>query len=89
MNPTRESTRGREPNEPPEQEQREPLFPARKRQPVESLIEVMTAEVKTLTAKGIEGEIFCLEAMFPVRTTDKNPLTIYKATSDPDTMYLH
>ncbi len=49
----------------------------------------MTAEVKTLTAKGIEGEIFCLKAMFPVRTTDENPLTIYKATSDPDTMYLH
>jgi hypothetical protein len=38
---------------------------------------------------GIEGEIFCLETMFPVIETDGNPLTVFKATSDPDTMYLH
>jgi hypothetical protein len=43
-----------------------------------------------LTAKGIEGKIFCLKAMFPVRVTDnEHPLMAYKATSDPDTMYLH
>jgi hypothetical protein len=73
----------------PEREQREPVLPTRKCQPVKCLIEAMMAEVKTLTAKGIEGKIFCLEAMFPVQMTDENPLTVYEATSEPDTMYLH
>jgi hypothetical protein len=80
VNPSMDLIQGKEPEKPPEKEQREAVLPTQKRQPVERLIKVMTAEVKTLTAKGIEGEIFCLEAMFPVRT---------KTTLDPDTMYLH
>jgi hypothetical protein len=64
VNPNMDFTTGKEPEKPPESEQREPVLPARKRQPVERLIEAMTAEVNTLTAKGIKGEIFCLEAMF-------------------------
>jgi hypothetical protein len=59
------------------------------RPPVERLIEAMLAEVKILTKEGIEGEIFCLEAMFPIREVVEHPLTVFKATSDPDTMYLH
>jgi hypothetical protein len=38
---------------------------ARVSQLVKCIIEVMMAEVKLLTSKGIEGEIFCLEAMRP------------------------
>jgi hypothetical protein len=38
----------------------------------------------------IEGEIFCLEALFPDgKTGNEDPLYAFKATSDPDTMYLH
>ncbi len=59
------------------------------RPPVERLIEAMLAEVKILTKEGIEGEIFCLEAMFPIKEVAEHPLTVFKATSDPDTMYLH
>ena len=50
---------------PPEQEGKEPGLPATEGQPVDNLLIAMVAEIKTLTAKGIEGEIFCLEAMFP------------------------
>ena len=61
---------------------------ARKRQPIERLIEAMGAEVKD-TSGEIEGEIFCLVAMYPVRDEDENPLLAYKASADPDTMYMH
>jgi hypothetical protein len=61
---------------------------ARKRQPIERLIEAMAAEVKD-TSGEIEGEIFCLVAMCPVRDEDENPLLAYKASADPDTMHMH
>jgi hypothetical protein len=61
---------------------------ARKRQPIERLMEAMAAEMKD-TSGEIEGEIFCLVAMYPVRDEDKNPLLAYKASADPDTMYVH
>jgi Reverse transcriptase (RNA-dependent DNA polymerase) len=39
---------------------------------------------------SIEGEIFCLEALFPDgKVGNEDPLYEFKATSDPDTMYLH
>jgi hypothetical protein len=53
------------------------------------LAEAMTAEGKN-NNRQIEGEIFCLEAMFPDAHADQaNPLLAFKATVDPDTMYMH
>ena len=49
----------------------------------------MLAEIKVQTKNNVEGEIFCLEAMFPFRDEGIHPLVAFKATSDPDTMYLH
>ena len=59
--------------------------------PVDRLIPVMSAEITADTEAGIEGEIFCLQALFPGGTEydDQHSLMAYKATSDPDTMYLH
>jgi hypothetical protein len=38
----------------------------------------------------IEGEVFCLEALFPEAQVDNtDPLLAFKATTDPDTMYMH
>ena len=52
-------------------------------------MQVMMAEVKE-TSTTIEGEIFCLEAMFPTRQDmDQDPLYAFKASADNDTMYLH
>ena len=60
-----------------------------KSHPVECLIEVMMAETSRMTTQDIEGEIFCLQAMFPHTELDEDPLMAYKAFADPDTMYLH
>ena len=60
---------------------------ARKRQPIKRLIQDMMAEVKDNSGK-IEGDIFCLEVMYPIREEDENPLLAYKASEDPDTMYM-
>jgi hypothetical protein len=60
-----------------------------KRQPVERLIEAMMAENSRATTKDTEGEIFCLHALYPVTETDEDPLLAYKASADPDTMYMH
>ena len=50
----------------------------------------MVAEIGTLTSSDIEGEIFCYQAMFPDdRYEYDDPLLIYKAVSDPDTLYYH
>jgi hypothetical protein len=62
---------------------------SRKPQPVKRLIEAMLVEIKGVTRHDVEGEIFCLEAMFPSREEIENPLVAYKATSDPNMMYLH
>jgi hypothetical protein len=49
----------------------------------------MLVKIKDMTKSNVEGEIFCLEAMFPSREEIEHPLMAFKATSDPDTMYLH
>ena len=56
----------------------------------------MSTEIRQLTKENIEGELLCLEALFPNHEQEYNqirleqdPLYAYKATSDPDTMYLH
>ena len=60
------------------------------------LIEAMTMEISRNTKSDIEGEIMCLEALFPdhhdqhlALRRERDPLYAYKATSDPDTMYMH
>jgi hypothetical protein len=53
------------------------------------MAEAMIAEGKE-NSQPIEGEIFCLKAMFPDTHPNKaNPLLAFKATMDPDTMYMH
>ena len=63
--------------------------PIKEREPVEVLIEAMMAENQETTKQDVEGEIFCIEAMFPHKEDENHPLLAFKATSDPDTMYLH
>ena len=59
--------------------------------PAEKVIKAMAAELSRATVNGIEGEIFCFEAMFPAYAgePEQDPLKVFKATSDPDTMYHH
>jgi hypothetical protein len=64
----------------------------RNRQPAQRLIEAMVSEVSIMTATDVEGEIFCLQSLYPKseeQYLEEDPLKAYKATSDPDTMYLH
>jgi hypothetical protein len=49
----------------------------------------MLVEIKYVTRRDVEGKILCLEAIFPSRKEIEKLLVAYKATSDPDTMYLH
>ena len=60
-------------------------------QPVERIIQAMTAEMSQPTLSDVEGEIFCLQAICPGNLLDEmqDPIMAYKATSDADTMYLH
>jgi hypothetical protein len=51
----------------------------------------MTTEILQAST-NIPSEIFCYEAMYPYGTTNEcemNPLLAYKASTDPDMMYLH
>ena len=62
----------------------------RKTKPASRLIEAMVAEIGTLTSTDVKGEIFCYQAMYPDdRYEYDDPLLIYKAVSDPDTLYYH
>jgi Reverse transcriptase (RNA-dependent DNA polymerase) len=56
--------------------------------PTQRLIQVMLTEIEKRTDKGITGEIFCLQSLYPLDVEDKDPLFAYKASADPDTMYL-
>ena len=60
------------------------------------LITALTTEINSQVSKEgvdqVEGEILCLESLFPNYEIDRLgslPLHAYKATIDPDTMYLH
>jgi hypothetical protein len=68
--------------------------PKRNIKPPQRLIEAMLAEMKPTAPASVEGEIYCLQALFPdaidaPQEGEHHPLTAYKATSDPDTMYMH
>jgi hypothetical protein len=65
----------------------------RVRRPIERLQMAMQVEISA-AATRIPGEIFTMAAMFPHNDSegeanDFNPLYAYKATTDPDTMYMH
>ena len=59
--------------------------------PAENIINIMKAELSNATANDIDGELFCFQAMFPnyAGEPEQDPLTVFKATSDPNTMYMH
>ena len=59
--------------------------------PAENIINIMKAELSNATVNDIDGELFCFQAMFPnyAGEPEQDPLTVFKATSDPDTMYMH
>ena len=48
-------------------------------------------ELSKVTASDVQGEIFCLQAMFQNYAGKAEPISlmIYKATSDPDIMFMH
>lgn len=56
-------------------------------------LKVMATEIVEMTKENIEGEILCLEAIYPnaeeINGYEQNPLLAFKASTDPDTMYLH
>jgi hypothetical protein len=89
--PLEESPRGSESGAQPEHRRMpEVRKSGRQRQPVQRLVEAMMTEIRHDTAADIEGEIFCLQSMYPKDDSAlQDPLQAYKATTDPDTMYLH
>jgi len=59
---------------------------------VRHVIEQALAEAKNPILRDVRGEIFVLQAMFPSSCLEQpaeDPLLAFKATSDPDTMYMH
>ena len=74
----------------PSPEQRQAINSMRNSPLAEKVMEVMTAKLSSATSDDIVGEIFCLQAMFPAYAGKPklDPLMVYKATTDPDTMYL-
>ena len=62
----------------------------RLRKPIQHLMEVMIAEAEEIPG-DVQGEIYCLSVLYPNHNEQqtKDPLFAYKATTDPDTMYLH
>ena len=60
-------------------------------QPANRLIEAMMSEISQNTSHDVEGEIFCLKCIYPHEhnTLENDNFMAYKATSDPDTLYLH
>jgi hypothetical protein len=76
--------------EPPIEDNNDQTRSRRQRKPVNRLIEAMLAETSALTVNNIEGEIFCLQALYPEHAMmEEDPFFVYKATADPDTMYMH
>lgn len=87
-------TEERDLSQPPNQvPQPEPVVTTRSGRTVSKTkryIEAMLAEMKYQTRNSsVEGEIFCYETLYPDHETFEDPLMAYKATSDPDTMYMH
>ena len=65
--------------------------PQQHTEPVTNIMKAMEVVLSMTTAGGIGGELFCFQAIFPVclQAQGLDPLMVYKATSDPATMYMH
>jgi hypothetical protein len=77
-----------------EREEEHPTLQIRKRskretQPIQRLIEAMAVEMSEGREHRLPGEIFCLQTETEASIDLMEPLLAYKATSDPDTLYLH
>ena len=51
----------------------------------------MMSELSKATSDDVQGDIFFLQEIFPNYAVllEEDPFIIYKATSVPDTMYMH
>jgi len=51
----------------------------------------MMVELSKATVDDIQGEIFCYSALYPnyAGLPEQDPLQVFKAAADPDTMYMH
>jgi hypothetical protein len=85
-----EMDQGKEPERFLEHEEKRDRTPATKMTTGQKTTNSNDSRNKDANSQRNRSEIFCLEAMFSVRITDdEHPLMADKATSDPDTMYLH
>ena len=58
---------------------------------MQAMVKVMEAELSMATVGDVQGELFSFQALFPnyAGYPEKDPIQLYKATVDPDTMYHH
>lgn len=76
--------------EQPEREQVHRTRSGRVSRPASRLLEIMQSEIMQLSSGNVPGEIFSFGVLCPKGTSKmENPLEIFKASSDPDTMYMH
>eukprot|EP00978_Attheya_sp_CCMP212_P004051 scaffold8733_cov52-Attheya_sp.AAC.1 len=65
----------------------------RKSQPARRLMEAMATEIEILTMDDMMGETFCISALYPdddqLPGSEDQSILAYKASADPDTMYIH
>ena len=58
---------------------------------MQAMVKVMEAELSMAPVGDVQGELFSFQALFPnyAGYPEKDPIQVYKATVDPDTMYHH
>ena len=78
---------GKEPAAPPNREV--VTRSGRISRPIDRLTMAMLAEVTENSTTDVPGEIFCYETMFSPLEPEQHPLLAFKASADPDTMYMH
>jgi hypothetical protein len=65
----------------------------RQSQPTRRLIEAMVTDIIRSTMYDVMGEIYCLSALYPYDDhepgSEEQSILAYKASADPDTMYMH
>ena len=63
----------------------------RQRKPVQRLLMAMKTEMLPTSEGDIEGEIFCLQSIFPDHDVyePQDPLLAFKASTNPDMLYYH
>ena len=60
-------------------------------EPVQQVVEAALAEHEKTNLGDVAGEIFVLQSLFPAYAGEHemDPLYVFKAAADPDTMYMH